>query len=194
VGAEPAATKGELAGVIAESGELLARSLDYRETLATVARLVVPAYADWCFVEMLTAAGGIERAVMEHADPAKRAFVEEYDRDPFRAATRLFASLLDPVAVEAGKPAWVETTRATLHRTRFDLMDGTWTPRRVAMPYYTEPIAELQDELEARGLTVTQSSVSRDLHALRVAKIEGRYVLPIKVEYFTDLVVVIKPR
>ena len=28
-------------------------SLDYGETLAAVARLAVPAYADWCFVELL---------------------------------------------------------------------------------------------------------------------------------------------
>ena len=55
-------------------------SLDYSETLAAVARLAVPEYADWCFVELVTPDGGIERVVMEHVDPSKRAFVEEYDR------------------------------------------------------------------------------------------------------------------
>ena len=49
------------------------------ETLATVARLAVPAYADWCFVELLRADGSIERVVMEHVDPAKRVFMVEYD-------------------------------------------------------------------------------------------------------------------
>jgi len=55
-------------------------SLDYGETLAAVARLAVPAYADWCFVELLTPDGRIERVVMEHVDPSKREFIEEYDR------------------------------------------------------------------------------------------------------------------
>ncbi len=55
-------------------------SLDYAETLAAVARLAVPEYADWCFVELVTPDGEIERVVMEHVDPSKQAFVEEYDR------------------------------------------------------------------------------------------------------------------
>ncbi len=55
-------------------------SLDYGETLAAVARLAVPAYADWCFVELLMPDGRIERVVIEHSDPSKREFIEEYDR------------------------------------------------------------------------------------------------------------------
>jgi PAS domain S-box-containing protein len=55
-------------------------SLDYAETLAAVARLAVPDYADWCFVELLTGDGRIERVVIEHVDPSKREFIEEYDR------------------------------------------------------------------------------------------------------------------
>ncbi len=55
-------------------------SLDYGDTLAAVARLAVPEYADWCFVELLTPDGRIERVVKEHADPSKREFIEEYDR------------------------------------------------------------------------------------------------------------------
>jgi PAS domain S-box-containing protein len=56
------------------------QSLDYGETLATVARLAVPEHADWCFVELLRPDGGIERVVMEHVDPAKREFMVEYDK------------------------------------------------------------------------------------------------------------------
>jgi PAS domain S-box-containing protein len=79
VGVRPAA-QGELGELIAAAGDQLARSLDVEETLATIARLTVPAYADWCFVELLRPDGSIERVVMEHADPTKREFVEEYDR------------------------------------------------------------------------------------------------------------------
>ena len=44
----------------AVGGEPAARldSLDYGQTLSAVARLAVPEYADWCFVELLTETGG----------------------------------------------------------------------------------------------------------------------------------------
>ncbi|MEZ4404934.1 MAG: PAS domain-containing protein [Polyangiales bacterium] len=38
---------------LAEAGALLASSLDYRATLATLTRLAVPAMADWCAVDLL---------------------------------------------------------------------------------------------------------------------------------------------
>lgn len=66
--------------LLAQAGPLLAGSLDYGETLAEVARLTVPAYADWCFVELLQPDGSIARVVVAHADPSKQAFAEEYDR------------------------------------------------------------------------------------------------------------------
>jgi PAS domain S-box-containing protein len=56
------------------------QSLDYGETLAGVARLAVPEYADWCFVELLQPDGSIERVVMEHVDPAKREWMAAYDK------------------------------------------------------------------------------------------------------------------
>jgi PAS domain S-box-containing protein len=65
---------------LAETGSLLATSLDYRATLEAVAGLLVPRFADWCFVEMLQADGSIERTVMQCADPAKRELATAYDR------------------------------------------------------------------------------------------------------------------
>ena len=91
MGSEPAVRPGEVPGLepgvdahrhrlLADASGMLARSLEFGETLATVAELTVPAFADWCFVELLRPDGGIDRVVMEHADPSKRDFVEEYDR------------------------------------------------------------------------------------------------------------------
>ena len=51
-----------------------------REVAKAVGRLAVPAYADWCFVELLQPDGSIVREVIAHADPARRAFADEYDR------------------------------------------------------------------------------------------------------------------
>ena len=39
--------------LLAEAGAVLAASLDYEQTLATVARLVVRDFADWCIVELV---------------------------------------------------------------------------------------------------------------------------------------------
>jgi PAS domain S-box-containing protein len=84
-----------------DASRLLAHSLEYGETLATVARLAVPAYADWCFVELLRPDGGIERAVIEHADPSKRPFVEEYDR---RYPLDPDAPVGSPQVIRTGEP------------------------------------------------------------------------------------------
>ncbi len=87
--------------LLAAAGDQLASSLDYEETLATVARLAVPAYADWCFVELLQPDGSIERVVTEHADPSKREFVEEYDR---RYPLDPDAPIGSPAVIRTGKP------------------------------------------------------------------------------------------
>ncbi len=55
---------------LAEASEILSRSLDYRETMAEVARLSVPRLADWCTVEMLED-GEIASVAVAHVDPEK---------------------------------------------------------------------------------------------------------------------------
>ena len=62
-------------GVLAAAGDTLASSLDAGETLASIARLAVPTFADWCAVHVV--ADGIpKRATVAHADPAKMALAE----------------------------------------------------------------------------------------------------------------------
>ena len=60
--------------LLALAGEVLARSLDRRETLDAIARTVVPRIADWCRVDVFDDAGVLQRAVAHHADPARAAF------------------------------------------------------------------------------------------------------------------------
>ena len=76
-------------------------SLDYGETLTAVARLAVPEYADWCFVELLMPDGRIDRVVMEHVDPSKREFIEEYDR---RYPLDPDAPMGSPQVIRTGEP------------------------------------------------------------------------------------------
>lgn len=57
---------------LAEATKLLGSSLDYRDTLEKLARLVVPEIADWCVVDAIES-GGPRRIAVAHADPAKTA-------------------------------------------------------------------------------------------------------------------------
>jgi hypothetical protein len=70
---------------LADTGALLSSSLDYRTTLASVARLAVPTLADWCAVDVLED-GSVERLAVEHPDPEKVVLAlklqERYPQDP----------------------------------------------------------------------------------------------------------------
>ncbi|MFZ5895226.1 MAG: ATP-binding protein [Myxococcota bacterium] len=72
---------------LAKAGEALVSSLDYRVTLATVARFAVPQLADWCAVDLIEPGSGVLKQVaVAHVDPAKVAFARElgerYPPDP----------------------------------------------------------------------------------------------------------------
>lgn len=71
---------------LSEASDVLASSLDYRATLANVARLAVPTLADWCAVDVLGEDGVIERLAVTHQDPEKVALAyqlqERYPSDP----------------------------------------------------------------------------------------------------------------
>jgi PAS domain S-box-containing protein len=74
---------------LAEAGALLASSLDYELTLANLAALAVPHFADWCAVDMAED-GAIRRIATAHVDPDKVRLAEElgtrYPPDPDAAA------------------------------------------------------------------------------------------------------------
>jgi PAS domain S-box-containing protein len=57
--------------LLSEASELLGSSLDYEETIARVARAAVPAFADWCSVELLDPDGQLRSLAVAHTDPAK---------------------------------------------------------------------------------------------------------------------------
>jgi signal transduction histidine kinase/CHASE3 domain sensor protein len=72
---------------LAKAGEALVSSLDYRTTLATVARLAVPELADWCSVELIDpGAARPQQVAVAHVDPSKvqlaRELGERYPPDP----------------------------------------------------------------------------------------------------------------
>jgi signal transduction histidine kinase len=58
------------AGILAEASSRLATSIDYAETLKTVAQALVPELADWCAVDLVED-GATSLLAVAHADPAK---------------------------------------------------------------------------------------------------------------------------
>ena len=62
---------GDQLAFLAEMSSVLAASLDYETTLANVAQLIVPQFADWCAVDIVKEDGTIDRLTVVHRDPAK---------------------------------------------------------------------------------------------------------------------------
>ncbi len=83
------------ADFLARAGALLDESLDYEQTLRTVADIAVPDVADWCAVSVLDEAGVLQQVAVAHVDPAQRQLVDELnrrfsaDRDADGAAARV---------------------------------------------------------------------------------------------------------
>ena len=56
---------------LAEAGGVIASSLDYETTLASVARMAVPTLADWCSVDVFDDNHTLKRLAVAHVDQAK---------------------------------------------------------------------------------------------------------------------------
>jgi PAS domain S-box-containing protein len=66
------AKRAELAQrLLAEASDVLASSLDYEGTLQRVAEVAVPAFADWCGVDLPGPGGVLQSVAVAHADPEK---------------------------------------------------------------------------------------------------------------------------
>jgi PAS domain S-box-containing protein len=65
------------AAFLAEASAILTASLDYEATLASVARLAVPAMADWCFVDLPEGDRATRRLALAFADPSKARLARE---------------------------------------------------------------------------------------------------------------------
>jgi PAS domain S-box-containing protein len=63
--------------VLAESGRILASSLDYRQTLANVTEIAVPSLADYCSVDLLSERNRLERLAASHRDPGRHGLAEQ---------------------------------------------------------------------------------------------------------------------
>lgn len=66
-----AETAEQRSAFLASVSAVLAASLDYEQTLQSVANLAVPYFADWCSVDLLNEDNSISRVAVAHSDPEK---------------------------------------------------------------------------------------------------------------------------
>ncbi|WP_166395500.1 SpoIIE family protein phosphatase [Rubrobacter marinus] len=96
---EAEATRKRLA-LQARAGTVLSASLDYEATLARVARLTIPEFADFCMVDVLGEDGSLRQLAYAHADPAEEGVLgelaryREHDAEGLEDARRVSASVL----------------------------------------------------------------------------------------------------
>lgn len=87
-------------GLLARAGEMLSASLQYSATVARVARLTIPEFADWCLVDILEEDGSLKQLAAAHADPEKEGVLQELarhrelDARALREARRLSSGVL----------------------------------------------------------------------------------------------------
>jgi PAS domain S-box-containing protein len=90
---------------LATVAAILAESIDYEQTLANVARAMVPMVADWCAIDVLEDSK-LRRLAVAHNDPAKVSLAVELQRryppDP-NGATGV------PAVIRSGKPELVSS-------------------------------------------------------------------------------------
>lgn len=82
---EEAATQSAKLEFLADAAVELASSLDYETTLARVAQLAVPRFADWCAIDVVEGTR-LNRVAVAHVDPAKvelaQSLQDRYPPDP----------------------------------------------------------------------------------------------------------------
>jgi PAS domain S-box-containing protein len=89
---------------LAEAGAVLASSLDYEQTLATVGQLVVRDLADWCIVDIIEDDEQVKRLKVVGADPTKVALALQLER----ISLDLSRPSLIQLVVASRRPAVIE--------------------------------------------------------------------------------------
>ena len=156
---------------LADAGKQFAESLDYETTLAKIARLAVPAMADWCAVDLVNE-GAIQRVALAHRDPDHEHHVRELERGhPFTPG--LISSV--PQVIRTGRSAWrAEMSDEDLAGAAGEMDQDTPWRERGAKSYLLAPIASRERVFGAISLVMAGSKRRYTEADLRVAEDLGR--------------------
>jgi PAS domain S-box-containing protein len=136
---------------LAEAGHVLAESLDYDTTLATLADLIVPRLADWCIVDVAEDDGTMRRVAVRAAEPRKQRVLGVLHREY-------------PPVIGSGQPAGQALAQGvTVHFPSF-------TPESLRETTVDDRHFELMTELDPRSaMAVPLVAQGRVLGALTFA-------------------------
>ncbi|MBV9228643.1 MAG: PAS domain S-box protein, partial [Chloroflexi bacterium] len=157
---------------LTEVSKVLYSTLDYQETLANVARLVVPQLADWFAVDLVDASGHFELIELAHKDPEQVRWA--------RKLRELYP--IDPTA-PVGAPRVVRTGQAELYPEITDelLVAATRNEEELALARRIGYSSAMLVPLIARGRTTgvvsfvaTESGKRYDERDLALAEEVGR--------------------
>ena len=105
---------------LADVNVALSSSLEYEQTLVTLARLVVQNIADWCAVDVMDEQGQLSRLKVASADPDQAALCTVLEQmPPDRDLPHLMRSVIEnkrPVLIEHVTPEYIESlSQGPLH-------------------------------------------------------------------------------
>ncbi len=109
--------------VLAESGRILASSLDHQQTLRNVTEIAVPELADFCSVDLVGPGGRIERVAATHRDRAQAELVDELRElrqgtlEPGNPANRVVATGTSELFADVADEQLQEVARNERHLT-----------------------------------------------------------------------------
>jgi PAS domain S-box-containing protein len=109
--------------VLAESGRILASSLDHQQTLRNVTEIAVPALADFCSVDLAGPGGRIERVAATHRDRAQAELVGQLHElrqgalEPGNPANRVVATGTAELFADVADEQLQEVARDERHLT-----------------------------------------------------------------------------
>jgi len=178
--------------LLAEAGTLLNSSLDYQETMRSITRLLVPAIADWCLVDLSDERGGFARIVAAPGDTDESLVAQlqgKFDplppgrglpRSPFMGETELCTvvddDLLVSIAPDDVRLALLRAMRMTSYIsvplvTRGRTIGALTVAVANSGRRYAKPDVPLVEELARRAaLAVDNARLYREAQAANHAK------------------------
>jgi PAS domain S-box-containing protein len=153
---------------LAEASAILSSSLDYHETLNSLAQMCVPYLADWCSIDLWDGEE-IRRVAVVHNDPAKLEFAlrlqEKYPANPHQPEVRALLEEGKPIHFpEIPEELLLRNTRSEEHR---QLMKSLGARSSMAVPLKTGGrtigILSLVSAESGRRYTERDVALARDL-------------------------------
>ncbi len=142
--------------LLSEAGALLSDSLDYEDSLRTLAQLAVPQVADWCAVHLLKDDGSIEQVALAPVDVIKVQAAEDW------LQKQLPVDEVDglPAVFRSGEPKLVT-----------DFRSNRWAAQAAIQSYLMVPLLARPQIIGAITFVTAESGRRLDKETLRWPKI-----------------------